>query len=264
MSIIRKFFLSLFVIILIAVWFVTGIIAPSEFLEYKDRTEKNEVFYHEIGAVDLTLIHNDNLFKRMQLLTTEKFIKEYVGGTKSDESDINMSVLFFIEAICAHASIPMPKTFDIESPNCPLLFADDDANQAAIFWESCVYLAEENIVMIFMVDDVTGKIAGMYYEGLNGFNRYSAWRTDNILPAIQQTFEITLGAESFSWSDNLIDSEVVGESESVIDYYLYESVVQENKLYYRFPMGKTHRIIAFNMPEVRTPHKREESVIIND
>lgn len=261
MSILRKLFVSLLTLILITAWLAAGIIAPEKIFEFTDSSKNNEIHYHEMGAVDLTLIQSDNLFERMQLLTSEKVsgVKEYVGRTKSTESAINMSILFIIEAMCAHAGIPMPETIDIGSDNQPLLFLDDDANQSAIFWESYLYLAEENIVIIFMVDDVTGKIAGMYYEGLNGFDRYSAWRTDNIFPAIQQTFEITLGAESFSWSDNLIDSEVVaGEKETVIDYYECILTLQENDLFYHFPMCKTDWSIAFN-----TPHCNEWKLTYN-
>ncbi len=270
MSVVRKLFLSLLVLLLIAVLLVTGIIAPAKFLEFKERSENNEIFYHEMGAVDLTLIQSDNLFERMQLLTSEKHnsVKEYIGETKSTENDINMEIIFFLEAMCAHAGISMPETIDIGSSILPLLFIDEAANQSAIFWESCVYLPEENIAMIFTADDATEKIVGMYFEGLHGDDSYLAWSTDNLFPAIQQTLEITLGAETFSWSDNLTDSELVAdEKDTAINYYECTLTLQEKELYYHFPMCKTDWSIAFNTPhcnEWKLTYSKQEAEVIGE
>ena len=261
MSVVRKLFLSLLVILLIAAWLAAGIIAPEKIFEFTDSSENNEIRYQEMGAVDLTLIQSDNLFERMQLLASEKHnsVKDYIGETKSTENDINMEIIFFLEAMCAHAGVSMPETINIGSSIVPLLFIDEAANQSAIFWESCVYLPEENIAMIFTADDATGKIVGMYFEGLHGDDAYHAWSTDNLFPAIQQTLETTLGAESFSWSDNLADSEVdAGEKETFIDYYECTLTLQENDLFYHFPMCKTDWSIAFN-----TPHCNEWKLTYN-
>lgn len=243
MKVIRKICISLAVILLICIFIFSGIYAPEKIFKLKDESEKNKIYFEELKSVDLTIRKKNNLYERMRILTEDDLysVTEFNGTPELNENTVISAVHSFLGRMYLYMNTDMPDIKSAEYSIIPLLFTEKDIMKSVVIWEYSVYLHDQGISMGIMIDDITAKVIGVNIQKMPDNETIDSVQ---FAVAIQNSLDLTFGAESFSWIEKYENSFL-----SYIGYHEYTLSVSDDAVIYQFTMCADNTTICFNRAE---------------
>ncbi len=261
MRIVQKLLLSLLCLLLIAAFLLAGLFAPSQFFAWLDRTSTQESFSRRLDAMDLTLTPSDNFFERMKILDTQKLtaLQEVTRGTQQTQYDVATAALRFLDAMCFYSSCTIPDEITLENTQA-MLYLNEETKMTGVIWEHSIYLLKEDIWMLFMVDDITGKVIGVECRWMEVPAEYDNWAPIHLEYAMQKYLDMTLGSEIPVWTNVVSGAAYGGDS----NYYESKLTIREEDSYYHYSLCRTETELVFNLPmchSLRAMYQPKEEAI---
>ena len=243
---------KLLILPIVFVLLAAGIFLPDAVFSFFDQRELTSTAQKTMDAVDLQLSSENNLYRRMQMLSEPPtMVQTGENLTTRTRQDINYEVQYFIEnsQLCALTNEEFINTSRID----PVLYTNTDMQLSAVFWEVEVLLGENGDYRLYLVvDDVSKIIIGLRFDVVIDPRPYSS------LDGSQFHRIMTTLRRNFEWSKTAL---VENRDEYVTlknrwygstCYYIQSTlhIRDEGKQYRYLCCGEKNSFI-FNLPEGR-------------